>query len=108
MTGPTETFHVHPDLLRTESDLWDKASPKMGEISNEAHFLHFNAEEGGLLSYMFVPSYHKAARMIEERCGEARDRMDEIRDRLRSIAAGYEARDKQNAQHIRKAAQPVR
>jgi hypothetical protein len=108
MNAPRDGFTVQPESLRAEGSLWALQSPKMGEISREGHFLRFNAEEGGLLSFMFVPSYHKAVTMIVDRCSEAEDRMNEIKDKLNELAAAYEAVEEQTMSGLRRATQPAR
>src|SRR4030095_13016713 len=97
-------IHVDPESLRTEGKLCDKQVPKTERISNDGHFLRFNADQGGLLNFMYVPSYHKVVTFIVTRCGKAGDRMTEIMDRLGQLAAGYEAAEARHIQAIRHAA----
>jgi hypothetical protein len=108
MSGPDDRWNCKPAALRKEGDLWGKQSPKMGQISTDGSFLRFNNEEGGLLAFMFVPSYHKAVTMIVDRCSEAEDRMTEIKDRLGQLASFCQAREERTVHSIRKAAEPAR
>jgi hypothetical protein len=106
MTASAEHWSVHPGALRKEGDLWEAQSAVMEKISDDGDVLRFDSPEGGLLTFMYVPSYHKMVDMIVNRCAEARERMLEIKDRLNLLATGYEATEAQNIHNILHSAQP--
>jgi len=100
MAGPAKTVQLETTAIHREADLWDRQAPIMATISTEAHFLKLNDDEAGFYADDFAPWYNDIARLVADRCAEAEDRMNEIRDRLRQIAAAYEANDESHRQNF--------
>lgn len=104
MPGPG--FKVATDALRKEADLWQAEGDRIGRTGRDADSLRFTGNDAGMLRFMFVPEYHKVVDMVVARCKEGQDRMNEIRDTLKGIAAAYDAEEAKHLQGINRLGRP--
>jgi|SRR5262245_26099183 len=80
---------VATDALRTEAGVWDQQSTQMGAIVSKADGLKFNRVQAGVFHFVVDP-YVQLVDQVHGRCQEGVQRMTEIANALRQVAATYE------------------
>ena len=89
---------VNPDVIRAEADRWDEQARAMEHI-RESVVEH---QLAGFDDGPFVDAYNALAQRFAAPCGEGRQSMLDIRDRLRAIAARYEANETSQVERFQK------
>ena len=80
---------VATDALRAEASVWDQQSRQMGTIASKADGLRFNRVQAGVFQLVVGP-YVQLVDQVRGRCEEGGQRMTEIGNALRQVAATYE------------------
>jgi hypothetical protein len=89
--------NVNPDVIRAEADRWDERAQQLEHI-RESVVEHQLAFDDG----PFVDAYNELAQRFAVPCRDGRQSMLDIRDRLRAIAARYEANETSQAERFQK------
>jgi hypothetical protein len=85
---------VITSTLRGEADVWSAQSGVLGGLTTKAEGLELTRLEAGVFQ-LFVGAYNDAAGQVTARCGEGKQRMNEIAAALRQVADRYDKSEKE-------------
>ena len=91
---------VATDALRAEAGVWDDQSRQMGTIASKSDGLRFNRVQAGVFQLVVGP-YLQLVDQVHGRCDEGAQRMTEIGNALRQVAATYEKEELDGTHRLR-------
>jgi len=91
---------VATDALRSEANVWEDQSERIGSVSSKAEGLRLSRLEAGIFQLIVSP-YEAVVDLTVARCQEGQRRMTEIASTLRKVADTYDEEERNNEHRIR-------